>query len=340
MRRDVRGHRGPVVDERPRVDVAAAAELVHVDLSHDVRRVAVHAVADWPREVLAVLHEVRLRHVGDGRDDRPVDVARSGTVRPHLIRAFRDLVAHGWHRLHVLGDCPRVGVRHVLVPAERHRRAHERAVGSASVADRIDDLVLRPRADAGLHVGRDVLGVRLEDRLLDDECAGEVLRVVGRAVGQTRRVAVAAAGDRFDEIAAVLERVGAVANRCGGGRGRCRRRRCGGRRWRRRAARALLRGRNPRLPKSSSMPPRSRRVGRVPRWPVVTCSSPFDGAGQPASIRKNRQRPEELRAPRGRPTAGGESSGRGRYLRLGRDHGHGRIGPDFSKENHRLTMVY
>ena len=184
--------------------------------------------------------------------------------RGHLERAVRDLVAHGRHRLHVLGDRAHVGVRHVAIPAERHRRAHERAVGSARVADRIDDLVLRPRADAGLHVGRDVAGVRLEHRLLDDEGAGEVLacrracRRVGAACGSCRSPRSfrrdsgrARAGRRCRGSvrrrprpvqAEALRRVAAAPA----------------------AARALLRGRNPRLPESSLMSPRSRGSGAFP----------------------------------------------------------------------------
>src|SRR5262249_60330344 len=105
---------------------------------------------------------------------RPGDFAGRflGLVLDRTARApIRDTRAH-------------VAIRQVAIVRNRHGWSNDRAVRALAVADRIDDLIVGPIADAGLLVGRDVGGNGGEDRRGDYFAPGEL------AIGEWFAVAV------------------------------------------------------------------------------------------------------------------------------------------------------
>ncbi len=95
-----------------------------------------------------------------------------------------------------------VVVGHAVVELDRHGRADDGAVRPAPVADGVADLLVRPAADAGFLVLRDVGADRMEHGRGEHEPAGKAHALAGRAGDG---VAVVAADDRVHQVGAALE---------------------------------------------------------------------------------------------------------------------------------------
>ena len=110
-----------------------------------------------------------------------------------------------WNRPDIGDDRLRVLVRQAAIERDRHRRPNDGAVRPLALADRHDDLLVRPFADAGLRIGRDVRRVGDPKTFLELGSARQ-LAARCRSLRRLRRVTVAARHDAVHQVLATLER--------------------------------------------------------------------------------------------------------------------------------------
>ena len=127
----------------------------------------------------------------------------------HDLPDRRDRAQVSHHRLDVAVGQPAIEV-------EGHRRPESPPVAASALADRPDHLVVRPPADPGLGIRRDVRRDPGPELLLEPEAPREVLlrQVACRTLGS---VAVAAGAQHLDQVAPALDR--ALGRRGQGGSG-------------------------------------------------------------------------------------------------------------------------
>jgi hypothetical protein len=125
----------------------------------------------------------------------PGDEARAHVERkPQLVRHHR--IAHRRNGVEIGADRERVLARYLGRVGVGHRRIEMDAVASGALGQRIDDLVVGPRADAGLGVGGDVRREQRAERRLDRPASGEQFarageRVAGAAVAHDAEIPAA-----------------------------------------------------------------------------------------------------------------------------------------------------
>ena len=119
---------------------------------------------------------------------RGADVERERQrVRDHLVLHRRDGLEVGADRQHV-------GARHLGVGGVRHGGIKPRAIGTNSPANGVVELVIGPRADAGVAIRRDVGRDDVAERRFDRAAAGKRLARIGNgmtggAIGRDREIA-------------------------------------------------------------------------------------------------------------------------------------------------------